>query len=558
MKPTRNIPVTINVVNVDTQKQRLEVSFYADVNELSFVNKQRIQFFNSEEPTQIYVGTYKTFNGVNYIENIESNVENFFNNINTQTTFVSYDYAYFWLPNQENFLTLKMVYDFFKDKSSPSIIQINSSNGIDSRDNEESMVGFLSTIDKFKLDNTKVYVKSSEYYGEDDKRTFLIKTNNYRQFDVILFGDTSVCQMNCCFSSSNDLSIVFVHNNFNSNITISCQKMYNEEETYIKLTINGDNTNSCIIGIENFENIVGQLDESGLTTDVITFNNGLETIEITPKTFKVDKQRMLSFEDSSNGAIEIKQGTDLKDILKSGEYYCINNSDISNKPENLTVGFTLLCYSDGYNERPTRYEIIDNNGCVYCGKYNNGTIEWKKLLDELPEHRHTPNEIITNQNNQFISETDRVRWNNMSSGSSAWTISENIISPEQNRWNIEQEILKKEFLYVLSDLDLIIKSLPAGNQGLVVVKNLSEESIDVSLYFDSVSALMLGVDTNLTSNDSVITIPVYKAIEIYYMRLDVNHLVCKIRLLNVLNMSNMSNKDYRIIGEESDVVIPSI
>lgn len=555
MKPTRNIPVTINVVNVDTEKQRLEVSFYADVNELSFVNKQRIQFFDSDEPTHIYVGTYKTFNGVHYIENIESNVENFFDNINTETTFVSYDYAYFWLPNQENFLTLKMVYDFFKDKSSPSIVQINSFNGIDSQDDEESMIGFLSTIDKFRLDNSKVYVKSSEYYGEGNQRTFLIKVNNYRQFDIVLFGDTSVCQMNCCFSSSNDLSIVFVHNNFNNNITISCQKLYNEDETYIKLTINGDNTNSCIIGIENFENIVANLDESGLTTEVITFNNGFETVEITPKTFKVDKQRILSFEDSSNGAIEIEQGTDLKDILKSGEYYCINNIDILNKPEDLSVGFTLLCYSDGYNERPTRYEIIDNNGCVYSGKYNNGTIEWKKLLDELPEHTHAPNEIITNNQNQFISESDRVRWNNMSSGSSVWIISQNIISPEQNRWNIEQEILKKEFLYASSDLDLIIKSLPAGNQGLIVVKNLAEESIDVSLYFNSVSTLMLGVDTNLTSNDSTITVPVSKAIEIYYMRLDANHLVCKIRLLNVLNISN---RDYRVVGEEADVVIPSI
>lgn len=555
MKPTRNIPVTINVVNVDTQKQRLEIRFYVDVNELSFINKQRIQFFNSEEPTQIYVGTYKTFNGSHYIENIESNVENFFDNINTQTTFVSYDYAYFWLPNQENFLTLKMVYDFFKDKSSPSTIQINTSNGIDSYDNEESMVGFLSTIDKFKLDNTKVYVKSSEYYGESDKRTFSIKVNNYRQFDVILFGDTSVCQMNCCFSSSNDLSIVFVHNNFNNNITISCQKMYNEDETYIKLMINGDNTNSCIIGIENFENIVGRLDESVLTTNAITFNNGLETIEITPKTFKVDKQRMLSFEDSSNGAVEIEKGTDLKDISKSGEYYCINNIDISNKPEDLITGFTLLCYSNGYSERPTRYEIIDDNGCVYTGKYNNRTIEWKKMLDELPEHTHTTKQIITNNENQFISEYDRVRWNNMSSGSSVWVISQNIISPEQNRWNIEQEILKKEFLYTSSDLDLIIKSLSAGNQGLIVVKNLAEESIDVSLYFNSVSTLMLGVDTNLISNDSTITVPVSKAIEIYYMRLDANNLVCKIRLLNVLNMSN---KDYRVVGEEADVVIPSI
>ena len=555
MKPTRNIPVTINVVNVDVQKQRLEVSLRAVVNELSFVNKQRIQFFNSEEPTQIYVGTYKTFNGVNYIENIESNVENFFDNINTQTTFVSYDYAYFWLPNQENFLTLKMVYDFFKDKSSPSIIQINPSNGIDSRDNEESMVGFLSTIDKFKLDNTKVYVKSSEYYGEGSQRTFLIKVNNYRQFDVILFGDTSVCQMNCCFSSSNDLSIVFVHNNFNSNITISCQKMYNEDETYIKLTINGDNTKSCIIGIENFENIVGRLNESVLTKEIIAFNNGLETIEITPKTFKVDKQRMLSFEDSSNGAIEIEKGTDLKNILKSGEYYCINNIDISNKPEDLSVGFTLLCYSNGYDERPTRYEIIDNNGCVYTGKYNNGTIEWKKLLDELPEHTHTTKQIITNDENQFISESDRIRWNNMSGGSSVWTISHDIVSPEQNTWNIKQELLKKEFLYVSTDLDLIIESLQAGNQGLIVVKNLAEESINVSLDFNSVSTLMLGVDTNLESNDSTITVPVSKAIEIYYMRLDANNLVCKIRLLNVLNISS---KDYKVVGEEADLVIQSI
>ena len=143
----------------------------------------------------------------------------------------------------------------------------------------------------------------------------------------------------------------------------------------------------------------------------------------------------------------------------------------------------------------------------------------------------------------------------MSGGSSVWTISHDIVSPEQNTWNIKQELLKKEFLYVSTDLDLIIESLQAGNQGLIVVKNLAEESINVSLDFNSVSTLMLGVDTNLESNDSTITVPVSKAIEIYYMRLDANNLVCKIRLLNVLNISS---KDYKVVGEEADLVIQSI
>ena len=556
MKPNRNIPIEISVLAIDIEKQRLQVSFYGDVNEVTFVNKQRIQFFDPQEESHVYVGTYKVFNGTYYIEDIQSNVENFFENITTASTFTTYDYSYFWLPNQENFLTLKMVYDFFKDKSYPNETRLSYDNSIESYDDEDSMVGFIRTFDKWKIDNSKVYVQSGDSYSPNTQRVFNIRVNNYKQFDIILFGDNCVCQMDCCFSSSNDLSIVFVHNNFNENITINALKLVNEDETYIQLTIVGDETNACIVGIVNVEDIFSNIDISEFSTEVITFDDGSETVEITPKVFKIDKQRILSFEDSSNGAIEIEQGTDLKNLLKSGEYYCVNNIDIVNKPDEVTNEFTLLCYGNGYEQRPTRYQMNDSNGDIYVGKYNNGSIEWKKVLNELPEHTHDPEDINTNNSYQFISQEDRDRWNHNVSGTCIWGISQNIVSPEQNRWNIDQVILKKEYLYVSADLDLVINSInDAGVQGLVVLKNLSDDSIDISLYFSRVSVLMLGVDTNLTANGTTITVPTSKALEIYYMRLDANNMVCKARLLNVINLSS---QDYRVVGEENDLVIPSI
>lgn len=555
MRPLRNIEVTINVLYVDVDKQRIEVNFNSS-NDLTFINHQRIQFFDSNNQDKIYTGILKIANGQNYIENILSNDENFvFNNLTTSDSFITYDYYCFWLPNQENFLTLKMVYDFFKDKSIPNIVKINSNNGIENYSDENSMFGFVTPFDKKKLDNSKFYVKSDNSYSNSTSRTFYVRVNNYRQFDIILFGDNSLCHMNCCFSSNDNLSVVFVHNNFTNNITIDALKLYNNDETYLKIDITGDETNSCIIGIENIEDIFGYIDQSEYSTETLTFNNGTASIIITPKTFKVDKLRILSFEDSSSGAIEIEQGTDLKDILNCGEYYCVDNTDILNKPQSVTGEFTLLCFSNGYNQRPLRYEMIDSNGETYIGRYDNGSIVWKNILNELPEHSHPTNQIVTNVNNQFVSQADITRWNNMAAGSSVWSIRQNIVSPEQNTWNIRQLLLQKEFLYVSNDLDLVIDSLEAGHQGLVVIKNLSANSVNINIHFTSISVLMLGVDTNITSNDSTITVPNSKGLEIYYMRLDDNHMVCKTRLLNV---SNISNIDYRVVGEENDVVIPSI
>lgn len=554
MKPIRNIPVEITVVYVDIDKQRLEVNLHSS-NEITFVNHQRIQFFNSQDQDKLYTGIIKVCEGHCYIENIDSNDANFvFNNITTSDVFITYDYSYFWLPNQENFLTLKMVYDFFKEKSIPNIVKLNSNNTIENYQDENSMCGFLSPFDKKKLDNSKFYVKS-ETYTTDTSRTFYIRVNNYRQFDIILFGDNCICQMNYCFSSGDDLSVVFVHNNFASNLTIDALKLSDNNETYLKIEINGDETNNCIIGIENIEDVVGYIDENEYATEVLTFDNGLATITITPKTFKVDKNRVLSFEDSSSGAIEIERETDLKDILTNGEYYCVDNVDILNKPQDVTGEFTLLCYSNGRNNRPIRYEMIDSNGESYIGKYENGSIVWKKLLNELPSHSHPTNQIVTNVNNQFVSQADITRWNNMAAGSSVWSIRQNIVSPEQNTWNIRQLLLQKEFLYVSNDLDLVIDSLEAGHQGLVVIKNLSANSVDINIHFTSISVLMLGVDTNITYSESIVTVPNSKGLEIYYMRLDDNHMVCKTRLLNI---SNISNIDYRVVGEENDVVIPSI
>lgn len=557
MKPNRNIPIEISVLDVDAEKQRIQVSFYGDVNEVTFVKYQRIQFFDAVDDTKIYTGRYVTFNGLHYIDNIESNVLDFFQEITTSSVFTTYDYTFFWLPNQENYLTMKMVYDFFKNKCSPMKVGLTNTNSVYSQETEESMYGFFTPMDKYKLDNTKVYIKSDSNPDSSTNKVFYIRVNNYKQFDIMLFGDEYMCQMNCCFSSTNDLSVVFIHNNFENNINISAIKCQGEEETLLKLTVtSNDPISNCIIGIEDIYDIYDSFDVTEYTTEVLTFNDGLDTIEITPRTFKVDKQRVLCFEDSSIGAMLIEPGTDLKDLLKTGEYYCIDNTDLLNIPEGLTVGFTLLSYSDGPEERPTRYQLIDNDGKCYIGIYSNGTIVWKELLNELPEHTHDPEDINTNEENQFVSQEDIDRWNSgSSSGKHAWFVKHDIVPAEQNMYYENQFVMKKKFLYVYNDLTLIIRTLPPGIEGLIVIKNLSDdESIDITIGFSNISVLMFGVDTNLIADSRTVSVPKAKGLEIYYMRLDANNLICKVRLLNVINIDV---RCYRVVGEEDDVVVPT-
>lgn len=547
--PIRNIPIIITILATDEIKQRIYVSFYGDVAELSFLNYQKIQFIDNSN--NLYVGTYKTDGSNHYIENVSSSLASFtFENLTVGDEFTTYDYSYFWLPNQEDFLTLKKTYDFFKDKTKPVTVSLDNGD-VNVITDENTMSGFMTSLDKTKLDSNKFYVGDSGL--NMSSITVNINVGDFREFDLIFYGSSASCCLHCCFSDSNDLSVVFLQNNFSS-LRIEAKKIFNEYNTYVSLNLvflETQKITDFVVGINDLNNLTFP-GVAGMNQEIITFNNGLQQVDISPKIFRIDKNRILSFEDSSSGAILIQTGTDLKNILKCGEYYCTDISGVTNKPLVVNVGFTMLAFSDGSSERPTRYELIDDSNKFFTGIYKNGTIYWKQVLNSLPEHTHSANEIETSNEKQFVSGSDKERWNNMAAGSSVWAIQTDTVQPDQSTWIIEQELLKKNYLQVSSDLTVNIKPNNTGIQGLVVVRNNSENEINITVSFDSITSLMLGIDTNLTADETTITVPNNKSIEIYYMKLDSNNLLSKIRLLTNINIAS---KGYKVVGEEGDLVI---